>query len=190
VLDGQRGVRGELFEQPPPGRVRAAAVDRDVDAQHADERVARGVERRQQDVLGMPGAGVLARRPRRRPACHRARQPMVVPVVEEPQLAPGLAAGQQAAEVLHRRAGAEQCLPDLVRARHRGDLAHVAGLDEVDHSRPEAQLVDHRLRHHLQGLPQVQARGDAPGQLGQQLSGLGVTHPGCPRDLPVRTMQT
>ena len=46
-----------------------------------------------------------------------------------------------------------------------------------------------RLRHDLQGFPQVQARGDAPSQLGQQLSGLGVTHPGCPRDPPVRTMQ-
>ena len=42
MLDGQRGVRGELFEQPPPGRVRAAAVDRDIDAQHADQGVAAG----------------------------------------------------------------------------------------------------------------------------------------------------
>ena len=114
---------------------------------------------------------------------------MVVPVIEETQLAPGFAAGQQAAEAFHRRAGAEQGLLHLIRPGHRGDLTHVARLDQVDHGRPEAQLVHHRLRHDLQGFPQVQARGDTPSQLGQQLSGLGVTHPGCPRDPPVRTMQ-
>jgi hypothetical protein len=172
MLDGQRGMGGELLEQPAALRVRAPAPPRHVDAQHADQGAVRSVQRRQQDIVRVPGVGVVARRDGRHPGGHRPGKPLIAAVIEEPQLAPGLAAGQDLAERLHRRAGPEQRLPGLFRSHHRGHLAHVTRPDHVDHGAAESQLVDHGLHHELQGLPQIQARGDAPDHVREELSRL------------------
>src|ERR1019366_8404752 len=125
----------------------------------------RRVQRGQQDVVRVPRIRDIARLDRRDPARDGLGLALIAAVIKEPQLTPGLAAGKQPVPALHRGARAEQGAGCLLGSRDRHDLAHVAGPHQVHQSAAKPQLVDHSLDHELQGLPQLQARGDAAQQL-------------------------
>jgi len=134
VLDRQRRVHGELLKQLTALGVGTAPVDRHVDAQHADERAVRRVQRGQQHVVRVPRLREIARLDRRGPARDGPGRALIATVIKESQVTPGLAASKQPMPALHRGARAEQGAGGFLRSRDRHDLAHVAGPHQVHHS--------------------------------------------------------
>ncbi len=129
----------------------------------------------------MPRLRVVAGLDRGHPAGDQPGDLLVPAVIEEPQITPGLAAGQKRAPRVHRRARAEQGLGGLFRSRDGHDLAHIAGLDHVHQGTAESELTDDGLHHELQGLPQVEAGGNAARQFRQQAGRLRSVRHGPPR---------